>query len=157
MASILWNKGERSQVDGWLGGQSNYGSPVIVPTAGGNWGLGLGTRTSGVGNTKADVMAQILEVGSSVQHGYARQTISRDQTGSGWPASSLSAGSYASTGPQKSFAFTGAPTPNGATLWFLAGNATLSADNCLFGADLAAVRTFGNGDVERVTPTYKAT
>ena len=157
MASILWNKGEQSQIDGWLGGQSNYGSPVIVPSAGGNWGLGLGTRSGGVGSTKADVMAQILEIGTTSQAGYGRQAITRDQTGSGWPAASLSGGSEASTAPQKSFTFTGGPTPNGATLWFFAGNATLNADNCLFGADTAATRTFGNGDVERITPTYKAT
>ena len=157
MASIVWNIGERSQVDAWLGGQSNYGSPVIIPAAGGSWGVGLGTRVGGVGNTKGNVMAQILEIGTSVAAGYARAAISRDQTGSGWPAATKPGSSYQSTAPQKAFSFTGAPTPNGATLWFLAGNTVLNADNCIFGADTAATRTFGNGDVERVTATYQAT
>ena len=157
MAAIVWNIGERSQVDGWLGGQSNYGSPVIIPAAGGNWGLGLGTRAGGVGSTKTNGMAQILEVGASDAQGYGRATISRDQTGTGWPAATKPGSSYQSTAPQKTFTFTGGPTPNGATLWFLAGNATLSADNAIFGADTAATRTFGNGDIERVTPTYQAT
>jgi len=157
MAAIIWNKGERSLIDAWLGGQSNYLSPVIVPAAAANWGLGLGTRVGGVGATKADVMAQILEVGTGTANGYARQSISRDQAAGGWPASSLSGGSYASTAPQKSFTFTNAPVPNGATLWFLAGTTTINHDNALFGADTAATRTFGNGDTERVTPTYQQT
>lgn len=157
MAAIVWNKGERSAIDAWLGGQSNYGSPVIVPAAAANWGVGLGTRSGGVGSTKADVMAQILEIGTTTANGYSRATITRDQTGTGWPASSISGGSYESTAPQVSFSFTNAPNPNGATLWFIAGTATINQDNCLFGADLAATRTFGNGDVERVTPTYQQT
>lgn len=155
MAYILWNKGERSIIDGWLGGQDNYLTPPIVPTDGANWGLGLGTRVGGVGATKADVMAQIIEVGTSVAAGYARATISRDQAVGGWPAATLVSGSYQSTTAQKSFTFTNAPTPNGATLWFVAGSTVVNADNALFGADTAATRTYGNGDVERVTPTYR--
>ena len=156
MTSIVWNTGERAFVDGMLGGQSNYGSPPIVPSAGGNWGIGLGTQSGGV-NLKADVMAQILEVGTVTASGYARATITRDQTGTGWPASSLVGGHYSSTAPQVSFSFTAAPSPNGATLWFMAGSTVLNADNCIFGSDLAATRTFGNGDVERVTPTFSQT
>lgn len=157
MASIIWNKGEQSLIDAWLGGQSAYLSPQSVPAAGGNWGLGLGTRVGGVGSTKADVMAQILELGTTVQNGYARATITRDQSAGGWPASTKPGSSYQTTAAQKTFSFTGAPTPNGATLWFMAGDTTLNHDNCLFGADTAATRTFGNGDTERVTPTYQQT
>jgi hypothetical protein len=157
MAGIMYNKGEQSQIDGWLGGQSNYGSPPIVPTVGANWGLGMGTRVGGVGSNKADVLAQIIEVGTGTANGYARATISRDQTAGGWPASTKPGSSYQSTTAQKSFTFTGAPSPNGATLWFVAGSATTNADNVLFGADTAATRTFGNGDTERITPTYQAT
>lgn len=102
-------------------------------------------------------MAQILEVGTSAANGYARASISRDQAAGGWPASSLSGGSYASTPSQKAFTFTGAPNPNGATLWFVAGSNTTNQDNALFGADTAQTRTFGNGDTERVTPTYQQT
>lgn len=157
MAGIVWNKGERAFVDGLLGGQSAYLTPQLVPTAGGNWGLGLGTRVGGVGTTKADAMAQILELGTTTAAGYARAIITRDQTTTGWPASTLSSGSYMSTANQKTFSFTGTPAPNGATLWFVAGNTTINNDNCLFGADLAATRTFGNGDAELVTPSYQQT
>jgi hypothetical protein len=157
MAGIIWHKGERSLIDGWLGGQDAYLSPPLVPAGGGNWGLGLGTRVGGVGVTKADVMAQILEIGTATPNGYARAAISRDQAAGGWPASALSGGSYASTTAQKSFSFTGAPAPNGATLWFVAGSTTINHDNAVFGADTAATRTFGNGDTERVTPTYQQT
>lgn len=157
MAGIVWNKGERAFVDGLLGGQSAYQTPQIVPTAGGNWGLGLGTRLGGVGSTKSDAMAQILEVGTSVASGYGRVAITRDQSAGGWPAATLVSGSYESSATQKTFSFTAAPTPNGATLWFLAGDATINHDNCLFGADLAATRTFGTGDTELVTPSYQQT
>ncbi len=157
MASIVWNKGEQSVIDGWLGGQSNYGSPTIVPAGGANWGLGLGTRVGGVGSTKADVLAQILELGTATANGYARATITRDQSAGGWPAATKPGASYQSTTAQKSFSFIGAPAPNGATLWFVAGDATTNHDNALFGADTAATRTFSNGDTERVTPTYQQT
>lgn len=157
MASILWNKGEQAFIDGFLGGQSNYGTPVVVPAPGANWGLGLGTRVGGVGSNKADVMAQILEIGTTTPNGYGRAAISRDQTAGGWPASTKPGTSYQSTTAQKTFSFTGAPSPNGATLWFVAGTTTINNDNCLFGSDTAATRTFGNGDTERVTPTYQQT
>lgn len=156
-AAIMYNKGEQSVCDGWLGGQSNYGTPVIVPAAAGNWGLGLGTRAGGVGSNKADAIATIAEVGTTTPAGYARATISRDQAAGGWPASTKPGSSYQTTAAQKSFTFTGAPNPNGATLWFVSGSGTINQDNALFGADTAATRTFANGDTERVTPTYQQT
>ena len=157
MASILWNVGERSVVDGWLGGQSNYLTPNIVPSAGGNWGLGLGTRVGGVGSNKADLIATIAEIGTTTASGYARQSITRNQAGGGWPAASKPGASYQSTAPQVTFSFTNAPNPNGATLWFLAGTNVIGNDNAIFGADTAATRTFNNGDTERVTATYQQT
>ncbi|MEM3097391.1 MAG: hypothetical protein QXU32_01550 [Nitrososphaerales archaeon] len=157
MAGIIWNKGEESVIRAWLSGQSDFGSPRIIPPVGGSWGVGLGTRSGGVGGNKADTITQINEVGRITANGYGRAVITRDTTGSGWPAPSLVSGSMASTSPQVAFNFTGAPDPNGATLWFIAGNTTINADNALFGADTAAVRTFGNGDVERVTATFRQT
>jgi len=159
MASILYNKGEQSLLDAWLTGRGSaaaYGSPVTVPdgTGPGNFGLGLGTRVGGVGSTKADVLAQILEVGTSAANGYARATLARST--SGWPAATLVSSSYQTTAPQQTFTFTGTPNPNGATLWFVAGAATINQDNCLFGADLAATRTFANGDLEKITATGRA-
>lgn len=157
MAGIVWNKGERAFVDGLLGGQSNYLTPTLVPAPGGNWGLGLGCRVGGVGSTKGDTITQIVEVGTTTAAGYGRTPIIRDQSAGGWPAASLVSGSYEATAAQQSFTFTGTPAPNGATLWFLAGSTSTSADNALFGADLAATRTFGNGDNERVVPSYQQT
>jgi hypothetical protein len=161
MAAIIWNTGERSVCDGWLGGQSAYTpsgeTTVFVPAAAGNWGIALGTRASGVGSTKGDRMAQILEVGTSTANGYGRVAITRDQTAGGWPASTKPGSNYQTTASQKTFSFTGAPNPNGATLWFIAGSTTINQDNAIFGADTAATRTFANGDTERVTPTYQQT
>jgi hypothetical protein len=115
----------------------------------------MGSRVGGVGSTKADVMAQILELGTSTANGYARAALLRNQTS--WPASTLVSGSYQTTAPQQTFTFSGAPSPNGATLWFIAGSSVINIDNCLFGADTAATRTFANGDTERITATYRQT
>ena len=161
MASIIWNKGEQSVIDAWLSGRGSaaaYGTPVTVPSGSGtvgNYGLAMGTRVGGVGSTKADVMAQILELGTSTAAGYARAALSRDTTG--WPAATLVTTSFQSTAPQQSFVFTGAPSPNSATLWFVAGSTVTNNDNALFGADTAAIRVFANGDTERITPTYRQT
>lgn len=120
-----------------------------------SFGVGLGTRGSGVGSTKADVMAQILEVGTTAANGYGRAAATRDTTG--WPAATLVTTSYQSTGPQITISFIGSPNPNGATLWFVAGSTTTNNDNCLFGGDTAVTRNFANGDTEKITPTYRQT
>lgn len=156
MATLLYHKGEKSLIDAWLSGRgsaADYGSPVTVPdgTSPSNFGLGLGTRVGGVGSTRADVMAQILEVGTSVAAGYGRASLARST--SGWPAATLVTGHYQTTAPQQTFTFSGAPNPNGATLWFVAGSTTTNHDNVLFGADLAATRTFAASDVEKITAT----
>lgn len=161
MASIIWNVGEKSLIDAWLTGRgsaANFGSPVTVPSGSatvGNYGLGMGCRVGGVGSTKADVLAQILELGHTTPNGYDRAALERSTTG--WPAATLQSGSYQSTAPQQTFTFTGAPTRNDATLWFVAGSNTRNEDNILFGADTAATRTFANGDTEKITPTFRAT
>lgn len=107
---------------------------------------------------KADTITTIAELGTTLANGYARAPILRNQSVSGWPASTLVGSSYETTAAQVSFGlFTGAPNPNGATLWFLAGDTTINHDNALFGADLSATRTFGNGDSERVIPSFQQT
>lgn len=163
MASqILFNKGEQALLDAFLGGQSNYqgsapGGQKIVPSVAGNWGLGMGTaQISSGGLTKTSGISAITEIGSVTPAGYGRATISRDQTGTGWPAATLVSGSYQTTGPQKTFTFSGTPSPNGAKCWFVAGSATIGDDNAIFGADTASERTFANGDMERITPTFRA-
>lgn len=158
MAGILYNRGERVMLDTVLGGETTpFGSPQLIPAAGGSWGLGLGTRVGGVGSNKADTIATIAEIGTTAANGYARAPITRDQSAGGWPASTLTSGSYEATAGQATFNFTGAPNPNGATLWFVAGNTTINNDNALFGADLSATRTFGTGDSERVIPSFQQT
>lgn len=119
----------------------------------------MGARTGGVGTNKAlgngtNTSTTIAEIGQSTANNYSRQSLSR--AGGTWP-STLSSGSYQASAPQVTFSFTGAPSLNGATLWFLALNTTIGADNCLFGADLAATRTFSNGDTEKITITYRQT
>ena len=167
MAAILFNKGERSLIDVWLvgkggtdytpSGASHRTAPAAGTTPGTNaWGVGMGQTAIG-SLTKASVLAGIIELGTSAANGYDRQGILRDPAGTGWPVSTLVSSSYQTTGPQVSFVFTGAPNPNGANCWFVAGSATKSDDNALFGADTAATRTFANGDTERITPTYRQT
>lgn len=159
MASILYNTGELSCLNAWLSGRGSaaaYGTPVTVPdgTAPGNFGLGMGTKVGGVGSTKTNVLAQILELDDTGEaSGYARQALARNTTG--WPAATLVTGSYQTEAPQKTFTFTGTPNPNGATLWFVAGSTTIGNDNILFGADLSATRNFANGDVERITASVR--
>ncbi len=119
----------------------------------------MGSRVGGVGATKStgngtDTSTTIAEIGQATPNGYARQSLSR--AGGTWP-STLSTGSYQASAPQVTFTFTGTPTLNAATLWFLGLNTTVGADNCLFGADLAATRTFSNGDTEKITITYRQT
>lgn len=159
MAGIVYNSGEKAFIESVLSGQTgNLGGAVqLVPTSGSNWGFGLGTRVGGVGSTKADTITQIAELGTTTPSGYGRTSIVRNTATNGWPVPTLSAGSYESTAAQQTFTFTGAPSPNGATMWFLAGDGTIGHDNAIFGADLSGVRTFGNGDQELVTPTYQQT
>lgn len=156
MASILWNTGEQAFVDTVLSAQAV--SPAI-PASGSNWGLGMGAGGSSATTTKSYVNGSgagtIQEIGQSSAAGYGRAALSRNNTG--WPASTLVSGSYQSTAPQQTFTFTGSPNLNGATLWFVAKSTSLGAVDAMFGADLAATRTFANGDTEKITVTYRQT
>lgn len=165
MAYILWNKGEQSLINTWLGGftSSTTAAPWVPSTS---VYVGMGCKTGGVGSDKtvangtnpASTLAELGTAASSAATaGYARQAIARDAGSTGWPQSTISSGSYQSTAPQVTFTFTGSPNQNGATLWFVALTNTVGADNCIFGADLAATRTFSNGDTERITITYRQT
>lgn len=159
MAYILWNKGEQSLINTWLGGFTGLGNMVPSSTV----YVGMGAKTGGVGADKMIVngtspSTTLAEIGQSASGGYARQGINRNGGGSGgWPASSLSSDSHQTTAPQVTFTFTGTPNINGATLWFVALTDVTGADNCLFGADLATTRNFSNGDTERITITYRQT
>jgi hypothetical protein len=159
---ILWNKGEQSLINTWLGGFSATPTDAPwVPDA--NVYVGLGAKLGGVGTNKAAnnglTSDTLFEIGQGTANGYTRRPIARDAGSTGWPQASQSSGSYQSTAPQVTFgAFTGSgPTTNGATIWFVALNGSIGADNCIFGADLAATRTFAAGDTERITITYRQT
>lgn len=153
MATIMYNLGERAFIEATLSGTTTLGSPTILPTPGDPWGVGLGTRVGGVGTNKGDRIAQILEVGTVTPAGYGRASLTRNHTG--WPDAIKPGASYKSVAPQQSFVFSNSPSPNGATLWFIAGSAVVNDDNIVMGADTAATRTFNMGDTERVTPSYQ--
>ena len=167
MAFIVYNRGGRSLIDTWLGGAgsaagySPSAGPQLTPAGSGtvgDWGVGLGTSEGGVGIDGIDKtvgIAAIAEVGTGTAAGYGRAAIQRSQAGGGWPAATLVGGSYQSSGPQVEFTFTGEPVPNSATMWFMAGNTTLEADNALFGADLSQPNTFQNGDIQRIQAIFK--
>lgn len=165
MAYILWNKGEQSLVNTWLGGftTSTTAAPWVPSTS---VYVGMGCKTGGVGSDKTisngtNPATSIAELGTAASGaaagGYTRRPIARDAGSTGWPQATISSGSYQSTAPQVTFTFTGSPNQNGATLWFVALTDSVTADNCIFGADLAATRTFSNGDTERITITYRQT
>ena len=165
MAYILWNKGEQSLINTWLGGfTASTTSAPWVPTT--SVHVGMGCKTGGVGSDKmvgngTNPANSIAELGTHATAadagGYSRKAIARDAGATGWPQATISSGSYQSTAPQVTFTFTGSPNQNGATLWFVALTGSTGADNCIFGADLAATRTFSNGDTERITITYRQT
>lgn len=59
----------------------------------------------------------------------------------------------ATVGAQVTFTFTGAPTNNGATGWFVCTVASGTAGTLIGAVNLAAARTYANGDTQKVTPT----
>lgn len=141
-------------------------SGTVTPPAG--WTMGLSTiaiSTTARNSVWSAVVSgtNINEIGSTTAAGYARQTIARSiATGSvDWQTSTFdntfSTGGQSTTSDQVTFgAFSGAPNPNGANSWIVTDGATLNAGNPYFGGDTAALRTFANGDTEKVTPTLKA-
>ena len=159
MAYILWNKGEQSLINTWLGDFAASTNGVPSGTA---VYVGMGAKSGGVGSDKTVVngtstSTSLAEIGQTTAGGYSRQTVNRDAGSTGWPAASLISGSYQTTAPQVTFTFTGTPNVNGATLWFVALSSVIATNDCLFGADLAATRNFSNGDTERITITYRQT
>lgn len=159
MASTMWQVGEISLINTWL-----IGGTSLVPTATtGSFGVGLGTLAGGIVGSPSKALhnsnstSSIGELGWTDPQGYARQGVLRTSgAGSGgWGTPSIVGSDYQTTATQVTFSFTGSPTPNGATIWFLAQTTTAHADDCFFGADLAAQRNFTNGDTEKITITYR--
>jgi hypothetical protein len=141
-------------------------SGSVVPPA--SWTMSLNTTavSSMARNSVFSVTVSgtnINEIGSTTASSYARQTIAKsiNQAGIDWGTSTfdntLSTGGQSSAADQVTFgAFSGAPSPNGAVSWTLTDGSTLNAGNPYFSGDLAATRTFANGDTEKVTATLKA-
>ncbi len=138
---------------------------VTPPTT---WYMALSTRA--VSNYARDSAwnasatgTNITEIGTTTAAGYARQAIAKSiNTGSiDWGTSTfdstLSTGGQSTAADQVTFgAFSGAPSPNGANAFVLAGVSTLQTGPSYFAGDTAATRTFANGDTEKVTATLKA-
>ncbi len=157
MASILFNRGELALIGSLLSAQGTLGAysaggVQLIPAESGQWGVGLGTSSIASLDKASDIDA-IGEIGSVTPAGYDRQTLARNTTG--WPTASIVNSSYQAAAPQVAFTFTGAPSPNGANMWFLAGSDTPGVDNALFGADLAAERTYSNGSTHTVDCEYR--
>jgi hypothetical protein len=144
-------------------------SGSIIPPSG--WTIALSTTVVGSGSNMARNSvwsatvsgSNVNEIGSTTANGYARQTIAKSiNTGSiDWGTSTFdntfSTGGQSTTADQVTFgAFSGAPSPNGANSWVLTDGSTLNAGQLYFAGDTAALRTFANGDTEKVTPTLKA-
>lgn len=141
-------------------------SGTIVPPA--SWTIGLSTVTVATMARNSVWSATVTgtninEIGSTTASGYARQTIAKSiaQAGIDWGTSTFdnttSTGGQTTTADQVTFgAFSAAPSPNGANSWVLTDGSTLNAGNPYFAGDTAALRTFANGDTEKVTPSIKA-
>lgn len=163
MAYILMAQGEQAFIVTTL--QGGAVSPAI-PGSGVAWGLALMATAIGANtfanktrtNANTGAGGTVQEIGQTTQNGYGRATgITRNATG--WPNPTQPGGnsSYTTTAPQQTFTFTGAPSVNGALSWFLGKSSTRGTDDLMFGADLAAVRNFANGDTENVTVSYQQT
>jgi hypothetical protein len=87
----------------------------------------------------SSTLATITELSGS---GYARQAVTFSA-----PAS------QATVGSQVTFTFTGTPTGGTATGWFICTVASGTAGTLIGSANLAAARTYLNGDTQKVTPT----
>ena len=141
-------------------------SGTIVPPSG--WTISLNTIAVGTMARNSVFSAtvsgtNINEIGSTTASSYARQTIAKSiaQAAIDWGTSTFdnttATGGQSTTADQVTFgAFSGAPSPNGAQSSTLTDGTTLNAGNPYFSGDLAATRTFANGDTEKVTVTLKA-
>lgn len=141
-------------------------SATIVPPAA--WTMGLSTVAVGTMARNSIWSATVAgtninEIGATTAAGYARQTIAKSiaQAGIDWGTSTFdnttATGGQSTAADQVTFgAFSGAPAPNGANSWVITDGTVLNAGNPYFAGDTAAVRTFANGDTEKVTATLKA-
>lgn len=105
----------------------------------------------------------VNEIGSGTAAGYARQPIAKsiNQAAIDWGTSTFdntpSTGGQSTSADQVTFgAFSGPPSPNGANSWVLTDLTVVNTGALYVAGDTAALRTFANGDTEKVTATIKA-
>lgn len=161
MAVIAFQRLSQLMTDYVLGASGT----ITPPSA---WTVGLSTVAVGTMARNSVWSAtvsgtNINEIGSTTASGYARQTIAKSiaQAGIDWGTSTFdnttSTGGQSTTADQVTFgAFSAAPSPNGANSWVLTDGTTLNAGQPYCAGDTAALRTFANGDTEKVTVTLKA-
>lgn len=164
MATIAFQRLSQLVTDYVLGA-----SGTITPPA--SWTMGLSTTVVGSGANMARgsiwsatiTGSNVNEIGSTTPANYSRPTIAKtiNQAGVDWGTSTFDAtfatGGQSSAADQVTFGpFSGAPSPNGANSWVMTDGTTVNAGQLYFAADTAAVRTFANGDTEKVTATLKA-
>lgn len=160
MAVITFNGFSYLQTENVLGGLATGNG--LLPSS---WTMGLaqgavsGFTKNGSAWNATNSGTNITELGTTTAAGYARGTINRDQTASGWSAGTADGTGVTTTGKSSTgvtFSFTGAPSPNAANSWCVTSGTTLNAGTPYFAGDTAATRTFANGDTEKVTPSLKA-
>lgn len=93
-------------------------------------------------NTSPGATATLATITELSGSGYSRQSCVMG-TGSG----------QTDTGAQVTFTFTGTPTGGTATGWFLCTTASGTTGKIIGAVNLAAARTYLNGDTQKVTPT----
>lgn len=151
-----------SRIDLLLTDYTMGASATITPPT--NWTVGLATQAVstftqlGTAWNVTTTAPNASELGTTTANVYARQQINKDQTANGWVAGVTDTVGKRTDGKQVTFgAFSPAgPSPNGASSWLVTDGTTLNAGQVYVAGDTAAVRTFANGDTEKVTPSIKA-
>lgn len=158
MAVLVFQRGDELYSD-YVMGASSVATSKVPPAT---WYIAMATRlVSNYSKTASvwsatDTGTNVAEIGSSVAANYARQAINHDQSAAGWAQSTSDSTGANTNGPQVTYpTFSGAPTPNGANSWHCTDGTTINAGNLYFGGDTTATRTFGAGDVEKITPSVK--
>ena len=93
-------------------------------------------------NTAPVATSTLSTITELATNGYARQS-----------CAFAAVSGQATVGAQVTFTFTGTPTGGTATGWFLCTVASGTAGTLIGAVNLAAARTYLNGDTQKVTPT----
>jgi hypothetical protein len=160
MATVVFQRWTDLELNYVLGASAT----ITPPTA---WQIALSTTTVATMARNSAISVTVTgtnvnELASTTAGGYARQAVAKTiaQAGIDWAASTfdntLATGGTSQAADQVTFTFTATPSPNGANSWFMGDGTTLNAGQIYVAADTAALRTFANGDTEKVTATMKS-